>query len=296
MADLRHHRAKRTVEILKAFPWLGLALLASCGGTTSAHDGVGGSNGGTTVEGSPEGGVAAGGTPSDGGASAGVGGKVPDFPGNSPLACNAPYAGPTGGPRGDGPPEQLGACASIPDAIVLARYKDYAARVPQGLYYEPIENIAFWNEPCSNSAEETVAKGPSEGMGTFVESFSSEWFYEAVYCYENSVRRIERNLRCDYFDGVTLANPTPARLVFLASLLWWGNYYDDLGAAAILGHTVTSDDASDIVDFCSVSVTTGDFGRCDDVRVVNTQHLLMFDGTVKLGTPEVVRILKGNCH
>ena len=110
-------------------------------------------------------------------------------------------------------------------------------------------------------------------MGTFVESFSSEWFYEAVYCFENRVRRIERNLRCDYFDGSKLANPTPERLAFLASLLWWGNYYD-LSGSAILGHTVTIGDATDVVDFCTISVTTGDFGRCDEVRVVNTQHLL----------------------
>lgn len=225
---------------------------------------------------------------------------MPDFPGgaagaSNDLACSAPYAGPTGGPRGDGPIEELNSCATIPDAIVLARYKNYAARVPRGLYYEPTESITFWQEPCSKSPEETIARGPTDGMGTFVESYSNEWFFEAVYCFNDSVRRIERNLRCDYFDGTKLAKPTPERLAFLASLLWWGNY-NNLGGSAILGHSIAIGNATDTVDFCTISVTTGDFGLCDEVRVENTRHLLQVDGTVKLGTPEVIRTLKGDCH
>lgn len=302
----------------KAFRWLGFVLLAGCGGTTKAtpteHQATGGgshsagsTSGGTAAAGSASAGADVGGSGANGGANAGAGagGKIPDFPGgspNSPFACSAPYAGPTGGPRGDGPIEELNSCATIPDAIVLARYKNYEARVPRGLYYEPTENITSWHEPCSNSEAETVARGPTDGMGTFVESYSSEWFHEAVYCFseagENpapSVRRIERNLRCDYFDGTKLAQPTPERLAFLASLLWWGDHANHNGVA-ILGHAVAIGNATDVVELCTLSVTTGDVGLCDEVRVENTRHLLQADGTVKLGTPEVIRTLKGDCH
>jgi hypothetical protein len=112
---------------------------------------------------------------------------------------------------------------------------------------------------------------------------------------DDSVRRIERNLRCDYFDGSKLANPSPERLAFLASMLWWGAQSNTQGSA-ILGHSVASGDATDIVQLCTISVTYGDFGLCDEVRLESTKHLLWFDGHIELGTPEVVRTLKGDCH
>ena len=272
-------------------------MLGACGGSTKStppeseasggvSPGAGGSSGATGVAGR-----------SNDGAGAGTGGKVPDFPGgapNTPLSCSAPYAGPSGGPRVDGPID-LGNCEAITDQVVLARYKDGTARVPQGLYYESTESITFWNEPCSKSPEETVARGPTDGLGTFVKSYSTDWFYEAVYCFENNLRRVERNLRCDYFDGTKLAMPTPERLAFLASLMWWGNY-NNLGGSVILGHSITSGDATDLVEICSISATMGDFGLCDEVRLESTTHRLMLDGTVELGTTQVIRTLKGDCH
>jgi hypothetical protein len=278
-------------------------------GTSDSHSvqtgaGAGGSNAGSSSAGSPSaGGSAVAGTASggaadagsaNGGAGAGAGGKVPDSLGGSPnsqYACSAPYAGPSGGPRADGP-MALSGCQTIADDVVLARYNDDPGRVPRGLYYEP--TFAFWHEPCSKSAEETVARGPTDGRGTFVESYSNEWFYEAVYCFDNSLRRVERNLRCDYFDGTKLAMPSPERLAFLASLLWWGEYgnSDDV----LSGYSVTIGDATDVVELCTISTVHGDFGLCDEVRLETTRHLLSVDGTVKLGTPELIRTLKGDCH
>lgn len=292
--------------MLKALPWLGLALLTGCGGKTGstppepeatggASPSAGTSSGGAPVTGSSSDGGGDEAGRSSSGASGGVGGKLPDFPAgapNNPLACSASYAGPSGGPRVDGP-MPLGSCQNIPDDVVLARYQDSAARVPQGLYYEPSESITFWKEPCANSPEETVNRGPTDGLGTFVKSYSSEWFYEAVYCIDNSLRRIERNLRCDYFDGTKLAMPSTERLAFLASLIWWGHSNSD---GVVLGYSVSIGDATDVVDLCTISSVHGDFGLCDEVHLEDTRHRLMFDGSVVLGTPEVIRTLKGQCH
>ena len=284
-------------------------LLVGCGSTTKSQptkneatagtaNGGGHANGGAEDAGSPSGGFEMGGSGTSGSASAGAGGKLPDFPGGAPsgpLTCTTAYEGPTGGPRGDGPIEELNSCTTIPEPIVLARYKNFEARVPRGLYYEPVESITFWQEPCAKSEQELVDRGPTDNKGTFLASYSNEWFYEAVYCFNDSVRRIERSLRCDYFDGSKLANPTPERLAFLASQLWWAEHYNE-GGAAILGHAVTIGNATDVVDLCTISATIGDFGLCDEVRVENTKYVLSADGTVKLGTPEVIRTLKGDCH
>jgi len=250
-------------------------------------DRAGSSNGGSSGAGAGDG---------NAGASSGSGGKLPDFPGGAgagPLACSAPYAGPSGGPRADGP-MALGSCQAIPDDVVLARYKEYSARVPRGLYYEPNESITFWNEPCSKSMKETAARGATDGLGTLSGSFQNEWYYEAVYCF-NDLRRIERNLRCDYFDGSQLAEPTPERLAFLASLLWWGSNGNSSGAA-ILGYSVSVGDATDVVDLCTISVTHADFGLCDEVRLESTKHRLRVPNGVELGTPQVIRTLEGDCQ
>jgi hypothetical protein len=232
---------------------------------------------------------------SNGNPGAGSGEKLPDFPGAGagPLACSAPYAGPSGGPRSDGP-MALGSCQAIPDDVVLTRYKEYSARVPRGLYYEPNESITFWNEPCSKSMTETVARGATDGLGTLSGSFENEWYYEAVYCF-NDLRRIERNLRCDYFDGSQLAEPTPERLAFLASLLWWGSKGNSSGSA-ILGYSVSIGDATDVVDLCTISVTHADFGLCDEVRLESTKHRLRVPNGVELGTAQVIRTLQGDCQ
>jgi len=304
---------------------LGLVLLSACGGSAKSgapeHEATGGvsasagsTNGGGGASGansdvagagnSGVGGVSGGRSGVAGFANGGSAGKVPDVPGGSagmgtgPLDCSTPYAGPSGGPRSDGPTE-LASCMGLSDEVILARYKDYTARVPRGLYYEPSESITFWNEPCSESPEQTVSRGPTDGNGTFLGSYSSEWFYEAVYCY-GGVRRIERNLRCDYFDGSKLANASPERLAFLASMLWWSDN-GNLSGSAILGHSVAIGDATDVVNVCTIRVTFGDFGLCDQVQLENTAHRLRLGPTaaasvVQLGKPEVIRTLEGDCH
>ena len=213
--------------------------------------------------------------------------------GESSLACSTPYQGPNSSPRSDGPSE-LAHCASITDADILARYKDPAARVPRGFYYEPNDSIAFWNEPCSASLADTVARGPTDGMGTFVESYSNEWFHEAVYCL-NGVRRLERNLRCDYFDGENLAKPSVDRMAFLAGLLWWTKNYN-LSGSAILGHSVAGGNAVDIVQLCTLRTVHGDFGLCDEVQLESTDYRVWLNGRVAIGETQVIRTLKGDCH
>lgn len=306
--------------MVKASAWFALVLLTACGGSarTSGQQEPGGSSGSSngSAAGAPNGGNGSNGSNGGNGgnavagafngqggnrdvagaSNAGSAGKLPDFPGGSagqsPLACNTPYAGPSGGPRSDGPSD-LGYCSSIPDAVALARNDDPSARVPMGLYYEPNESITFWREPCSTSLADTVARGPSDGMGTFSDSFATDWFYDAVYC-SDGVRRIERNLRCDYFDGKRLANPSPERLAFLASMLWWSEHQNDAGSL-ILGHSIAIGDATDVVELCTVSSVLGDSGLCSLVQLESTQHRLRADGTVQLGTPQVIRTLLRNC-
>jgi len=262
---------------------LALVWLTACGGSAQSTAPGQGSAGAETGAG-------------QGGAFAGAGGKVPDVAGGAgagPLACSTPYAGPSGGPRSDGPPD-LGGCASISDADVLARYNDLAARVPKGLYYEPNESITFWKPPCSKSVDDTAARGPTDGLGTFLGSYENDWFYEATYCFDGSLRRIERNLRCDYFDGEKLANATPERLAFLASMLWWGEQSNVTGSL-LLGHEIVSADSADFVELCTVSTIYGDFGLCTEVRLESTKLQLRAFGSVTLGAPQVVRTLLRDC-
>jgi hypothetical protein len=307
--------------VAKASAWLALVLLTACGGsaqttppiqqgTSGAAHSAGGSDGAAAnggVAGSPNGtdGEVAGAFHGHGGENAGTAGKSPDLPGAGagPLSCSTPYAGPSGGPRSDGPAD-LGSCAAIPDSLILARYKDSSARVPQGLYYEGSESITFWNEPCSKSLDETVDRGATGGMGAFIDAYSNDWYHEAVYCLNGSVRRIERNLRCDYFDGTKLANPTPERLAFLASMLWWSENAN-LGGSTILGHSLISGGATDVVELCTLSVVYGDFGLCDQVQLESTKHMLRLAGSgapdaaqfsIELGKPQVVRTLEGDCN
>jgi len=283
--------------VVKVSACLALVLFTGCGGsamsTATEHEGAGGVSHGA-------------GSSNDGrgiaGGHAGAGGKVPDAPsggGEGPLACAGPDSGPSGGPRVDGPMD-LGGCAAISDADVLARYQDFSGRVPQGMYYEPTESLTFWTEPCSSSAEETAARGTTDSASPLVDSYTSEWFYDAIYCFNGSVRRVERNLRCDYFDGSTLANAAPERLAFLASMLWWSSH-SNLDGAALLGHSISGGDTVDVIELCSTSAVYGPSGPSDEVRLESTKHLLRVSNpgepgepqfTVELGKPEIIRTIK----
>ena len=313
-------RSLTVVSLFRALSGLGavLALFGACGGTTrnrpgnaDGNDDAGG--GGTAGNGSHVGGTSAAGKTSGGSSSVGgsagdandagtaTGGKRPDLPstGGAPdeqdalLACDSPYAGPNGGPRPDGP-EPTGSCAGISDTVLLARYDDFKARVPQGLYYEAASPVEHWELPCAMSLAETSDRGSKLQLGTAKGKFTTDWFYEAEFCQGNT-RHVYRNLRCDYFDGEKLANPDPENLAFLGSLLWWADNWNHSGAA-LLGYAVTIGDATDWVELCTLDSTSGDFGLCDEVRLMATPDLVRFGGKVTLGQPELLRSLKGKCH
>ena len=294
---------------------IGLALASACGGTTrhgpssddegstisggvgaSSHAGTGvtggKSVGGSSAFGGTSGrsnaaGTAAGGKIPDPIVTAGVGGQ------DALLTCSNPYTGPTGGPRIDGP-ESTGSCAGIDDATLIARYDDFKARVPQGLYYEAESPSQRWELPCSMSEAETAARGSKLQLGTAKATFKTDWFYEAEFCSMNE-RLVYRNLRCDYFDGTTLADPSPENLAFLGSLLWWADNWN-LSGAAVLGYAVTIGNATDWVEMCALETNHGDFGLCDEVRLQRTQHRVRFGGEVTLGMPELMRTAKGKCR
>lgn len=297
---------------------LGVALFGACGGTTrNGPGGVAGSDDGGTAGNVPGGsgngaGKASGGSSSVAGAAGATagssaagnaaGGKRPDEPitagagdGQDPrLSCDTPYAGPTGGPCVDGPQPTTGSCAAMDDALIVARYGDFKARVARGLYCEEPGAFQHWELPCSNSLAETVERGSKRNLGTAKGKFTTDWFYEAEFC-DGKTRGVYRNLRCDYYDGAKLTPATPENLAFLRSLLWWAENWNHDGSA-LLGYTVTVGDATDSIEMCSLEATYGDFGLCDEVRLLSAQDSILFGGAVQLGDAKLLRTVKGRCH
>jgi hypothetical protein len=256
---------------------------SSAAGARSGNGGVGGAGG------RGNGGAAAAGEPSSGGSGHGGSGGEP-----SGTDCETEYSGPMGGPRLEGP-MPTGGCDLIADELILARYKDFDARVPEGSYYEPTAPIAFWSSlPCSMTPTETIRRAELEQLGTLEDEFQTEWFFEAAYC-QNGLRRVYRNLRCDYFDGTKLRSPSDEELAFLGSLLWWSTHYNTEGSA-LLGYSIMVGDATDWVQLCTIATVHGDFGLCDEITLQSTTHRLTYPGTVQLGEPTTVRTLKGDCH
>jgi hypothetical protein len=102
-------------------------------------------------------------------------------------------------------------------------------------------------------------------------------------------------LRCDYFDGVQLGDLKPDNYRLFASLLWWRDHANQSGAA-ILGSSMAIGDATDTVELCTLEGTRGDFGLCDEIRLLRTRHRILASGEVRLGSPEVLRTVNGNCH
>jgi len=174
----------------------------------------------------------------------------------------------------------------------VARYKDFRARVPRGLYYEPADSIASWGDGCSSSLDETVGK--ASPAGTVTGKFTTEWFYEAASC-DGGVRKLYRQIRCDYFDGKKLTPPSIENLEFLGSLLWWIGGYNVAGSA-LLGYEPAIGDATDRVEVCTISTVHGDFGLCDQITLESTTHLLIEPGNVTLGKPTRVKTIQGDCH
>lgn len=266
-------------------------------GTSMAAAGAG--RGGSVIV-QPTGGGGVGGTASEGGTAelggGGVGGKPPDPMGGvaGELSCATTPSPPRAGPREDGP-ASISDCNGVSDELLFERFADPLLRVPRGLFFEPDPWIVLWNDPCSSSLDETAMRGPTGGMGVLESKVENNpWFYEASYCYMG-VRRRERNLRCDYFDGKMLSDRQPDHYGLFASLLWWRDHAN-LSGAAILGFSLTIGDATDAVELCTIEGTRGDFGLCDEIRLLSTRHVILASGEVKLGSPVVLRVVNGNCH
>lgn len=261
-----------------------VAGTSSRGGAEAGDAGAGDTLGGTGAGGTTE--------PRAGG---GAGGKQPDPSGGSAgdLSCQVPYAPPRVGPREDGPTPTT-SCSSVTDAVIIERFADVRMRVPQGLFYESEDSIVFWKDPCASSLSETTMRGPTDGLGVLeATSENNPWFYEASYCYMG-LRRRERSLRCDYFDGVTLGDPERDHYGLFASLLWWREHANQ-SDAAVLGWTIIPGDATEWIELCTIEGTRGDFGLCDEIRLLSTRHAISRD-RVRLGSPELVRTVKGQCH
>lgn len=219
--------------------------------------------------------------------------------GGNPATCDAPYTGPIGAPRSDGPALIATACDLIDDEVILARYKDPDQKVPQGLYFEPPGALSRWEEPCSESIADTLERA-GEWVGEVEGQLTSDWSHEVSGCYSGgsstgASRRIYSNLRCDYFDGTELAEDGTENLAYLVSLLWWMDN-GNLGGSQILGYSVTIGDATDQVHLCTIRTTFGDFGLCDQITLESTTHLITVGGQVTLGEPTVVRTIEGDCN
>src|SRR5690606_13893945 len=182
---------------------------AGVGGTSAGGASSGGNGGSSGSSGaSGEGGGASGGN----GGTAGAGGD--------PADCTVPFTGPIGGPRSDGPEPLLTPCDQLSDEVILARYKDFDQKTPQGLYWEPPGIVSWWEEPCSESLDETLERSSERQLGEVDGQSSSDWSHQVSGCYGDS-RRVYSNISCDYFDGTQLANGNGQELAYLASLLWW---------------------------------------------------------------------------
>lgn len=256
-----------------------------------ASNGSGGASGGNGTGGTSAG-TGGGETGGAGGASGGSGGN--------PATCDVPYNGPVGGPRSDGPEATYTTCDLIEDEFILARYEDPAQKVPQGLYFEPPGVLSRWEEPCSESLDETLERA-SEWVGEVEGQMTSDWSHEVSGCYDAGgsstpdSRRIYNNLSCDYFDGTMLDGDGAENLAYLVSLLWWMDN-GNLGGSQILGYSATIGDATDLVHLCTIHTTFGDFGLCDEITLESTTHRIMVGGQVMLGEPTVVRTIQGNCN
>lgn len=278
---------------------------AGVGGSASSgtSTGSGGSTGttATTMGGSAgSGGSAAGGTTAtaaggDGG-SGGSGGSAATNGGSAGTGGTPSDCGPItfGGPREGGPQSISETCAQIDDEVIVDRYDDPEAKVPRGLYYEEPGGVSWWEEPCSESVEDTVDRIGDRAIGEIQSEVGTDWSYTVVGCSDGD-HRFYNNLRCDYFDGSTLDGSTSEDLAFLASLLWWMER-GSLTGAQILGYTASAGGATDTVTMCTIRTSFGDFGLCDQITLEQTQYSITVTGSVTIGDPETIRTIQGHCN
>jgi hypothetical protein len=64
----------------------------------------------------------------------------------------------------------------------------------------------------------------------------------------------------------------------------------------LLGYSINIAGSGDFVEMCSIQVTYGDFGLCDQIQVFATSHALAVGSGVSLGEPHVIRTLEGTCR
>jgi hypothetical protein len=236
----------------------------------------------------------AGGTASMAGAGGSAGAGGAPVPNNR---CTGPYT-PAGGPRPDGPELIIDNCANIGDDVILARYDDFEARIPQGLYHDPNQASGVYQEPCSDALEDTLARAAqvaqASDIGMEEGGVTMPWFYGATYCRDSGVRWLYRNLRCDYYDGTTFAGSSQD-VPFLASVLW-ATEYENLSGAHILGYSISIGDFTDQIEMCTIQTVGGDFGLCDEITLYSTVHRLQADGVLVLGEPMPIRTIEGECN
>ena len=212
--------------------------------------------------------------------------------GQAPLCTNG-YSGPKGGPRLDGPTMPPGGCAAIPTETILARYRDFQTRVPEGLYFEAEPWTASWETaPCSKSPEETKQRAAAF-LGAATEQFETDWFYEAVSC-PNGQPHAYRNVRCDFFDGARLAHHDVLNLGFLESLLWWATK-SNVEGSALIGYSTTLGDSTDQLELCTIRTEWGSPGECDEI-IVQSKQDSMQQGVVTFGPTTIVTRIPGDCH
>jgi hypothetical protein len=280
-------------------------LAIGCGGSSGEGDldpaggrkgGSGGSESGGTG-GSASGGMGTGGAAGSGGfagsggsGAGGTGGSVPSW------SCDAPYSGPVAGPRADGPDNpSIGSCDELSETMIKERYANSTMKVPRGYYFEPDGQLLDWNQPCSSSLSATVANsGLAIPNGELEAEFTTDYFYEAAVC-DDGKRRLYRNLRCDYFDGLTLGGgpfSNAAELGFLASLLWFIDNHNVSGFHLLA--VIVRDDLT--VDLCTTETTFGDFGLCDEIQVQKRTYSVSPAGVVTMGATEDLKLVQGRCR
>jgi hypothetical protein len=225
---------------------------------------------------------------------------APDGNGSIPSwSCERPYDGPTGGPRPDGPENpSVTSCADLDDGLILERYADWDAKVPTGSYFEPSGHLLRWAEPCSESPSESLEAAEEALPDGEVESeHTTDYFYEVVVC-DDGRRYLHRNLRCDYFDGTTLAgapHEDGSELGFLAGLLWFIDNHNTGGyqIIAVIPEVGTEGAA---VELCTTRTVFGDFGLCDEVELHATRYEITTEGEVTLASEQLVKTLEGQCN
>jgi hypothetical protein len=225
---------------------------------------------------------------------------APDGNDNIPSwSCDRSYDGPTAGPRVDGPDNpDVSTCADLADALILERYADGDSKVPTGYYFETTGALVHWNEPCSSSPGESLeAAEMARPDGVVEDEYVTDYFYEVVVC-DDGRRYLHRHLRCDYYDGMTLAgapHDDADELGFLASLLWFMDNHNT-GGYQLLAVVEEASVEGAAVELCTTRTVFGDFGLCDEVELHATRYEITSEGVVTLESDQHLRTLEGQCN